>query len=50
MQVFDIDENLRTLLATTPILTREAAGAITLTDTSRVESWTRGANLSLIHI
>ena len=44
MQVFDIDENLRTLLATTPILTREAAGAITLTDTSRVESWTRGAN------
>lgn len=44
MQTFDIDEDLRTLLATTPILSREAAGAITLTDPARVESWTRGAN------
>lgn len=40
----DIDEDLRILLSTTPILTREAAGALTSTAPDQVASWTAGSN------
>lgn len=44
MLTMDIDEGLRTRLAVTPILSRDAAGALTGTASKDVTSWMSGAS------